>query len=356
MDTMGERPSVVIDLGSGTIKAGFGGEDTPRAVFPSVVGAGRGGRYVGAEAMARRSLLKMSYPVEHGVIAGWDDAVALLRHAFEQELRADPAACNVLVTEPPLNPQANRERLVQVLFDTFGVPACYLACTSVLALRASGCTTGLVVESGDDATYAVPVREGRVLPEAVGRLNLAGRDLTGYLVRLLRTAGLAGADRELARDIKEKVCYVSVDLEGEVRECAYALPDGNVFAVGNASFMCPEALFTPDLTGQDGPGLATVAHCAIQKADTGLRNELYGTIVLAGGSTMFGHLDDRLLQELTILAPGAPKISVLAPPERIFSAWIGGSILSTLGSFASQWITRAEYDRSGPAILTARCP
>jgi len=355
MDTVSERRSIVIDLGSGTIKAGFGGEDAPRVVFPSVLGAGRGGRYVGAEAMAKRSLLKMSYPIQHGVIASWDEAVALLRHTFQEELRADPADCNVLVTEPPLNPEASREKLVQVLFESFGVPACYLACTSVLALRASGCTTGLVVESGDDATYAVPVCEGRVLPEAVGRLNLAGRDLTGYLVRLLRAAGAASADKELAREIKEKACYVSVDLEAEARDGAFALPDGNVFAIGDASFMCPEALFTPDLAGQDGPGLATVTHCAIQKADPGIRGELYGTIVLAGGSTLFSHLDDRLLQELTSLAPSAPKISVLAPPERTFSAWIGGSILSSLSAFAPQWITRADYEQAGPAIVTGRC-
>jgi actin len=120
--------------------------------------------------------------------------------------------------------------------------------------------------------------------------------------------------------------------------------------------MCPEALFTPDLIGRDGPGLATVAYGALQKTDASIRNELYGNIVLAGGSTMFAHLEDRLLQELTSLAPGVPKISVLAPPERPFSAWIGGSILSTLSTFAGQWISRTEYNQAGPAIVTAKCP
>ena len=360
MDTVGEeRRSVVIDLGSGTLKAGFGGDVVPRAVFPSVVGAGRGGRYVGAEAMAKQSLLKMSYPVQHGIIVSWDDAVTLLRHTFQNELRADPAECNVLVTEPPLNPKANREKLIQVLFDTFRVPACYVACTSVLSLRASGCTTGLVLESGDDVTRAVPVYDGYIQPEAVGRLSLAGRDLTGYLARLLRPAGLASTERETAREIKEMLCYVSVDPEADgtkVRPCGYALPDGNIISVGDARFMCPEALFTPDLIGLDEPGLATVAYGALQKTDPGIRNELYGNIVLAGGSTMFDHLDDRLLQELTSLAPTVPKISVVAPPERTFSAWIGGSILSSLSTFADQWITRAEYAQAGPAIATARCP
>ena len=359
MDTKGEgRRSVVIDLGSGTVKAGFGGDVAPSAVFPAVVGAGRGGLYVGAEAMAKQSLLKMSYPVQHGIIVSWDDVVTLLRHTFQNELRADPSECDVLIAEPPLNPRTNREKLVQVLFDTFRVPACYVACTSVLALQASGGTTGLVLESGDDVTRAVPIYDGCLQSEAVGRLSVAGRDLTGYLARLLRPAGLASTERETARDIKEKLCYVSVDPEADgtnVRPCGYALPGGNIISIGNARFMCPEALFTPDLIGRDEPGLATVAYGALQKTDPGIRNELYGNIVLAGGSTMFDCLDDRLLQELTSLAPSVPKISVVAPPERMFSAWIGGSILSTLSTFADQWITRAEYAEAGPAIATAKC-
>ncbi|CAM0883716.1 unnamed protein product [Alopecurus aequalis] len=325
--------AVVCDNGTAMMKAGFAGDDAPRQVFPSVVGLTG---VVGDEAMSRADTTTLKYPIEEGV---------------ERP---------VLLTEAPLNPKANREKMTQIMFETFGVPAMHVSIQAVLCLIASGRTTGIVLDSGDGATHVVPVDDGTALTDAIVSLDVAGRDLTENLTTALTERGYTfatAAEREVVSDIKEKLAYVAVDYEQELLvraaavEKSYELPDGQVIRVGAERFRCPEMLFQPWVVGMEANGVHEATYNSIMKCDVDIRKDLYGNIVLAGGTTMLPGFVDRMSREITALAPLGVMVKVVAPPYRKYSVWIGGSILASLGSFQQVLISREEFDEAGPGIV-----
>ena len=370
--------NLVFDSGSEMMKAGFAGDDAPRAVFPAIVGrpqtfhfmVGMNHKhaYVGDEAATtRRNILRYTHPLDHGVVTNWDDMEIIWHHTFYNELRVAPEECALLLTEQPYNPSANREKTTQIMFETFNIPFFHQCICPVLSLYASGRTTGLVIDSGAGVSHAVPIFKQHAVTHAIQRHDIAnGRDLTDFLMKILCGRGYSfttTAEREIVRDIKEKLCYVSLDFNQELQDSQlsydieknYELPDGNVITVGNERFRCTEPIFQPALIGMSAQGLQDIIHRSIMKCDINLRPYLYNNIILSGGNTLFPGLGERIKKELTALASSGVRINVISPPERKYTTWIGGSVLASMTDFNKMCISLAEYNEYGPSIVYKKC-
>ncbi|XP_063799408.1 actin-related protein T2 [Pseudophryne corroboree] len=365
-----DKPAVIFDSGSGLCKAGISGDTTPRSLIPSVVGRCRNSLtligakkkpfYIGHEAQALRGILSFKHPMEHGIVTSWPDMEKIWKHVYNCELQIEPSERPVMLTEAPLNPISQRERTAEVMFETFRVPAMHIALQPTLPLYANGRMTGLVVECGDGVTHTFPIFEGFFMAHAGKRLDVAGRDITKYFTRLLLESGtslVSSSEKEIAKEIKEELCYVALDLCEEMNKDPkyvlnnYSLPDGNVIVVGNQRFRAPEILFSPCNIGVEAPGLHKMIFNSIQKCDRDVRGALYSNIILSGGSTLFLGMEDRICKEMKALTPGGVQVNIIAPNQRLFSVWIGASVLTSLKSFRDMWVTSADYKEFGPLAV-----
>ena len=305
-----EKPAVVIDNGTGMIKAGIAGDQAPKVYFPTVVGIPRLDQihgaedkscYIGDEALSKKGVLTLKYPLSHGIVEDWDNMEKIWKYCYFDQLKEDPELHPVLLTEAALNPKENREKMISIFFEEFKVPAFYVFTQGVLALYASGRTTGLVCDSGDGVTHIVVVYDGYSIKHATQRLNFAGRDLTDYMQKYLAEDGYqfqSTGEREIVRQIKEKNCYVALDFEQEMeafrenpeKKKEVELPDGQKIKIGDIMIRTPECLFNPGMIGKDIKGIHHAIHKSVQMSDIDLRRELYQNITLSGGSTMYEFL------------------------------------------------------------------
>jgi len=297
MASKGKKSVLVCDNGTGYVKVGWAGTNFPESVFPSMVGKPQLRAEMeslestelkdvmcGDEADAVRFALDINYPVENGIVKNWDNMVHLWNYTFFDKLKIKPQDCKIMLTEAPLNPKDNRKKTIQHMFETYKFQALRMSIQAMLVLYAQGLLTGVVVDSGDGVTHVVPVFGGFVPQNLIRRLDVAGRHITSYLIKLLLLRGYSfnrTADFATVQSIKEKLCYIALDLQGE-RNLAqettvlmekFSLPDGTIIKLGRERFEAPEALFNPTLVDKDGDGMAAMVFNMIQAADLDCRSE-----------------------------------------------------------------------------------
>ncbi|KAI8915093.1 actin family [Entophlyctis helioformis] len=371
-----EYTPLVVDNGSGILKAGYAGDDAPRAIFDSMIGRPRQAwtgsmsvkdSYIGNDAQSHRHLLNVTYPAANGTITNWDDMEQIWKHAFDKELQVTTDDRPILLTEPPLNRKAAREKTTQIMFESFATPGFYLANTASLILAAAGQSTGVVVDCGDSLSQVVPVMDGVILSQSVRRFDVSGQDLTNYFWDLLanysNVTKQRGSDYDVVREVKESsILYVAPDYAAELNKLNYsteltrtAIVLGQPVELSSDRFTVPEALFQPSLIGRTISGLHTTIANAIRDCDASLHAALGSNILLAGGTCAFNGLQARLQHELGSLLPPGVAANVVYPPEGKYLAWIGGSQLAYDDAFQSKWITKAEYAEFGPSVVHRKC-
>ena len=359
--------------------------------------------FVGDDLKQYKGVCRLAYPVHRGQVEDWKDMGTLYDFVFKS-LGASTDQHPLLLTEAPLSSRRNRAKTAEVLFESYNTPAVFMQIQPILALYASGRTSGLVLDCGDGLMSAVPVYEGFALPHAIQRSDIGGRDVTEYLQTLLRRSGYplhTTTERDVVRRAKEALCYLAVDAAEEDKlyqaaEAAalaqsgfaaakaglasssissssaasasasasagaagtgpaeYTLPDGSVLRIGSERFRAAEVLFSPSLIGSEYLGAAELVSTAAGKCDLELRAALYNDIVLAGGATLTAKFGAKLLRETRKLIPKEAKLRIWAPQERMTSAWVGGSILAALSTFSKMWVSRQQYREEGESALFRR--
>jgi len=364
-DGIDEETVVIIDNGSGDCKIGLSTGEQPKT-FPEVIGKPRKNwkstlakdAYFGHEVIEHGDKLAVSYPLENGIIENFENMELLWEHVFIGELDVDPSRHPVLLTEPPYNPKPNREKMVEIMFETFGVPALNISIQGVLALLGQGRTTGLVLDSGEGVTHTIPVYDGYGLTPGIMRLDLAGRELNTLLAKLLAKEGYClttTTHQHHVRKMKEKYGYCSLDPSSEFAETVhYELPDGQKIPLGDERWKSPEALFNPSLIGLESPGVGGIIWESISRCDIHVRKTLLSNIVLSGGSTMFPGFSERVVKELRNFAPTASQanIRIVQSKDQKNAVWTGAQVFASLRSMQEdQWMTIEDYDEYGAASI-----
>lgn len=441
-----EVSAIVMDVGYTNCKAGFAGEDNPKAVFPSHVGVVRPGKdgVVGQRASAagdkmdvdgpasapagaaaggdvrysigtsalhyRKDHMEIENPIQDGLVENWDLMEKLWDHAFKDRLRIQPEEHPMLLAEPSFNPEACREKMLEIMFEKYKVPAVFISKNAVLSAFSCGRSTAVVLDSGGGTTCVAPVHEGYVLQKAVVRSPMCGENITDYLLSVLESKGVTvrpgyslnkkvnkdgsilkvsdASGIELTRDsykkymqkvtvndIKETVCRASEthfdqSANTQMPFAQYELPDGKMIDVGAERFKACELLFNPSLLEPERCGifgvksaseLQAVHDCiteAVGKCDADIKKDLYQSVIVTGGNTLFPQFKERLERDLTesVSLMKVKIISPMASTERRFSVWIGGSILASLGSFQQMWISKKQWSEEGSKIVHTQCP
>jgi actin-related protein 2 len=386
---MADITPVVLDLGTGYLKVGMANRQIPDFVIQNVVGrpilrsdesfskAKLKDIMVCDETYPVRQYLDLQLPVEHGVVKNWDDETLVMDYVIKNKLKIDPKDHPILITEAPLNPKENRKKMLEVFMEQFGFQQLQVAPQALLVLYAQGLMTGVVVDSGDGVTHIMPIAENYILSHLVGRMDVSGRDVTEQLVKLLTLRGYSfhkTSDFDVVRQIKEKLCFVSADIELDRRIAnetttyvvPYELNDGRIVKVSGERFEAPEILFQPDLIGLECKGLSDLLFDTIMKADINLRRDLFASVVVSGGTTMFPGLSTRLQNDLRdrvlykVLGGNKKgldqyKINVEDPPNRRYLVYLGATVLANLTASKSQsWISKKDVDEMGAEQVVAR--
>ena len=410
MENEDSNTTLILDNGSGYLKAGFPNMTGPEVCIPALIGREilryedkvnlskvmeTKSKYekrklmkqmikerhlkevmIGDETIGFRSLLELSHPISEGVIQNEEDLFRLWDYTFTQKLNIDdPSELKVIVTEAPLNPMNNKIKIFEILFEKIGVSAVNIEPQAKCSLFSEGIDTGIVCDSGDGVTHCIPVSNGAILQHSIERMDIAGRHITEYLVRLLQKKGYAfnsSADFDFVRELKEKYCFVSNDIESDrklERQTTYynsfhLLPDETRIRISDEKFEAPEILFNPSLIQKEYDGIPVMMMKSINRCPIDCRKGLYQSIILSGANTLFPGFATRVENEIkTLYKESALKqskdkkikinINVISSPKRKFSVFIGASVIANhynRNNVEGYWITRDDWlecDESG---------
>lgn len=363
---------VVLDNGSGLCKIGFGGDEEPICCFPSIVGhqvldqedLGTD-KMIGNEACARAEILSLTSPIKRGIITNWDDMTKIWGYAFK-ELGADPTEGPLLITDHYNEFSVNktqREKTMEIMFETFSVPAFRIDESAKLAIFGGARTTGVVIDCGNGVTDICCVDEGYTCQNSQISLGIGGQDVTTYLQKCLNERGYSfgfSVDNKVVRDIKEKHGYVALDFDEEMKKAKqnkcnvnYDLSSGEKITIGNERFMCSEILFNPQLWNFEFGGIhKALFKSVLNSGDEETQKTLLESIVLSGRTTMFPGFSERIEKEITRLVPETANVHVISHEmSSIDCVWLGGSIFAALPTFRKMVVTRRAYDENGPEIV-----
>ncbi|VDN59441.1 unnamed protein product [Dracunculus medinensis] len=418
-----EVGALVFDPGSHSFRIGFAGEEFPKGDIPSHLGIQevldevdntidqdqksqkRKKYHIGSTVLGvPRENTTIETFMKDGQIDNWDIFEQMIDYSYKQIFYAESIYQPVLFTEAPWNAKSNRERLMELMFEKYNVPAFYLVKNAVLASYANGRTSGLVLDSGSSQTSAVPIFDGYCLTHAVVRAPIGG-DLIVEQCRLMceeqqieiipaykiatkeavseneapiwtMKKGLPNVKRsfddymrkqvleDLASSVLQ-VCDTPIDVEfaEKLPSSPFCFPCGFMKEFQAERVKIPEGLFDLNyLKGIDKSILMSVSQIAATSCgmcDIDIRPTLYSSLMVTGGNSLIMGFTERLNHDLALKCPPTIKLRVNAAPtpmERRFGAWIGGSILASLGTFQQMWVSRAEYDDCGKTLVEKKCP
>ncbi|XP_026767763.1 actin-like protein 6B isoform X3 [Pangasianodon hypophthalmus] len=399
-----EVGALVFDIGSFSTRAGYAGEDCPKADFPTSLGvhveeAGPGemaaeqennGRsfYLDTTALhVPRAEVELISPLKNGMIEDWEGFQAIMDHVYSKHIKSEPGLHPVLMSEAPWNSRAKREKLTELMFEHYNIPAFFLCKTAVLTAFANGRATGLVLDSGATHTTAIPVHDGYVLQQGIVKSPLAGDFITMQCREMFQEMNIdiippyTIASKEVIQDFQASVLQVSdspydEQVAAQMPTLHYEMPSGYNADYGAERLRIPEGLFDPSnvkgLSGNTMLGVGHVVTTSIGMCDIDIRPVrslhsflqtglcgLYGSVIVTGGNTLLQGFTERLNRELSQKAPPSMRLKLIASNssmERRFSSWIGGSILASLGTFQQMWISKQEYDEGGKQSVERKCP
>lgn len=350
--------AVIIDLGSGFTTVSLASQNSP-VTFPSVVVKEGSNYFVGDAAIekGKNTNISPTYPLENGIITDWQGFKEIIRHTFTT-LNVNAAEHHVLITEPPLNPKANREKMTSILFEDFNVKGMYVAIKAVLSLYSTQRTTGMVTHSEYGVSHIVPIYEGYALPHAIIRLDIGQKEMIDYLVDIMPENNGPTINKEVAYNILNKNTYIPQNFEAEMlkpeSEVSQSV-DGQNFDVANERFRVTEVLFQPSFIGMNSAGIHETTYKSIMKCDVDIRKTLYKNIVLSGNNTIYPGFADRLKKEISSLAPPTMDVTIISGADNEKAVWKGGKLLAPQLDSNQLWINRSEFDAEGAAIVHKKC-
>jgi centractin len=372
---------IVLDIGSGEIKAGFSGEEKPKIIFKNIIGEPKykkvlhafnkenqeiNVQYIGEDCDKNMGVIKLKNPVRHGIFSNEQDILSIFNYIYSklglnsEEIQQHP----LLVTEPLLNPYTNREKIASTLFESLGAPAVFFASQPILSLFSTSSTSGTVLESGEGVTQSCVVYEGFSLPNSYERFDYGGADVSEYLKLLLKKKGYNfynSTEFRLVNEIKENSCFcLSNNLNIDINDAKkglnrnpinYYLPDGTSISIGEERLLAPEILFNTEYMGKEYLSLSDIIMSSINKVEIQLRQKLYENILLSGGNTAFRGLKDKLTDEIKNKAYKNLKINLKSTPKPEYCCWLGGNIISTLEIFKKMCVNKNEWNEKGTKIV-----